>query len=93
MSLANKTPKGMSLANNLEIDPTPYKICQGYMIGLRYNKMKGNKMKIYGIMQDYEGYLDGFYQKKDHAEKYLYNYIKISGKDKSEFRILEIEVR
>ena len=34
----------MSLANNLETDPTPCKICRGYMIGLRYNKMKGNKM-------------------------------------------------
>jgi hypothetical protein len=41
VSLANKTQKGMSLANNLETDPTPCKICRGYMIGLRYNKMKG----------------------------------------------------
>ena len=44
MSLANKTQKGMSLANNLETHATPSQICQGYMIGLRYNKMKGNKM-------------------------------------------------
>ena len=44
MSLANKTQKGMSLANNLETDPTPCKICRGYMIGLRYKQTKGNKM-------------------------------------------------
>ena len=50
-------------------------------------------MKIYGIMQDYEGYLDEFYQDKSHAEKFLANYIIISGKDKNEFRIEEIEVR
>ena len=49
-------------------------------------------MKIYGIMQDYEGYLDDFFQDKSHAEKYLANFIKISGHDREEFRILEIEV-
>jgi hypothetical protein len=51
VSLANKTLKGMSLANNLETDPTPYKICQGYMIGLRYNKMKGNKMNTNELLK------------------------------------------
>jgi hypothetical protein len=51
VSLANKTLKGMSLANNLETDPTPYKICQGHMIGLRYNKMKGNKMNTNELMK------------------------------------------
>jgi hypothetical protein len=50
-------------------------------------------MKIYGIMQDYEGYLDSFYQDKSHAEKYLANFLKLSGNDKENFRILEIEVR
>jgi hypothetical protein len=50
-------------------------------------------MKIYGIMQDYEGYLDSFYKDKSHAEKYLANYLKLSGNDKENFRILEIEVR
>jgi len=44
VSLANKTLKGMSLANNLETHATPSQICRGHMIGLRYNKMKGNKM-------------------------------------------------
>ena len=34
----------MSLANNLETHATPSQICRGHMIGLRYNKMKGNKM-------------------------------------------------
>ena len=34
----------MSLANNLETHATPSQICRGNMIGLRYNKMKGNKM-------------------------------------------------
>jgi len=50
-------------------------------------------MKIYGIMQDYEGYLDEFYQDKKHAEKFLANFIKISGKDKEQFRIEEIVVK
>jgi hypothetical protein len=51
-------------------------------------------MKIYGIMQDYEGYLDEFYQDKSHAEKFLANFIKISGKEDyaDEFRIVEVEV-
>jgi hypothetical protein len=50
-------------------------------------------MKIYGIMQDYEGYLDDFFQDKSHAEKYLTNFVKISGHDREEFRILEIVVK
>ncbi len=41
----------MSLANNLETDPTPCKICQGHMIGLRYNKMKGNKMNTNELLK------------------------------------------
>ena len=51
-------------------------------------------MKIYGIMQDYEGYLDEFFQDKSHAEKFLTNFIKISGKEDyaDNFRILEVEV-
>ena len=51
MSLANKTPKGMSLANNLETHATPSQICQGHMIGLRYNKMKGNKMNTNELLK------------------------------------------
>ncbi len=52
-------------------------------------------MKIYGIMQAYEGYLDSFYQDKKHAEKFLANYIKISGKEDyaDNFSIIEIEVK
>ena len=52
-------------------------------------------MKIYGIMQDYEGYLDEFYQDKSHAEKFLANYLVASGNEDyaDEFRVLEIEVR
>jgi hypothetical protein len=52
-------------------------------------------MKIYGIMQDYEGYLDDFFQDKKHAEKYLTNFLTISGKEDyaDEFRILEIVVK
>ena len=39
----------MSLANNLETHATPSQICRGHMIGLRYNKMKGNKMKSISV--------------------------------------------
>ncbi len=36
VSLANKTRKGMSLANNLETLPPTQQICRGYMIDLSY---------------------------------------------------------
>lgn len=52
-------------------------------------------MKIYGIYQDYQGYLDDFFQDKSHAEKYLANFLVISGKEDyaDEYQIKEIEVR
>ena len=50
-------------------------------------------MKIYGIYQDYQGYLDDFFQDKSHAEKYLANYL-IGKEDYADnFTIEEIEVR
>ena len=52
-------------------------------------------MKIYGIYQDYQGYLDDFFQDRKVAEKYLANYLVSSGhQDQSdEYQIQEIEVR
>ena len=52
-------------------------------------------MKIYGIMEAYEGYHDSFYQDKKHAEKYLANYLVISGKEDyaDDYSVIEIEVR
>ena len=41
----------MSLANNLETHATPSQICRGHMIGLRYNKMKGNKMNTNELLK------------------------------------------
>ena len=52
-------------------------------------------MKIYGIMEAYEGYHDSFYKDKKHAEKYLTNYLTMSGREDyaDNFTIEEIEVR
>ena len=50
-------------------------------------------MKIYGIMEAYEGYHDSFYQDKKHAEKYLANYL-IGKEDYADnFTIEEIVVK
>jgi hypothetical protein len=52
-------------------------------------------MNIYGIMEAYEGYHDSFYQDKKHAEKYLANYLVISGKEDyaDNYSVIEIEVK
>ena len=71
------------------------RIVRGIGYSLDIKQTKGNKMKIYGIMQAYEGYFDSFYQDKKHAEKFLANYLVISGKEdySDDFSVIEIDVK
>ena len=69
------------------------RIVRGIGYSLDIKQTKGNKMKIYGIMEAYEGYHDSFYQDKKHAEKYLANYL-IGKEDYADnFTIEEIVVK